>query len=256
MWRWPVVERKKNISNAAKAKVYAIHAKLISLAAQKWWDPNLNPSLYDAIEKARKDSVPADNITRAIKKWTWEDKDWSQIEQIVYEWYWVAWVWVLVTTVTDNRNRTVANIRHIFTRFWGNLWESWSLKFVFERKWLIFIDLEKYSSDELEWLVFETEVEDYLVEDGLFKVITTLENFATVKSFFNEKWIELSFADLDYIPNNEMEVTDFDNALKLTKMLDAFKEDEDVEKITVNMIISDELQKEVDEFIEKNTFRT
>lgn len=256
MWRWPVVERQKSLSNAAKAKVYAIHAKLISLAAQKWWDPALNPSLYDAMEKARKDSVPADNIQRAIKKWTWEDKEWVQIEKIVYEWYGPSWVWILVTTLTDNKNRTVASIRHIFSRFWGNLWESGSLKFVFEKKWLIFIDLEKYSKDELESLVFETEVEDYLEEDWVFKIITVPENFSIVKNFFAWKNIELTFADLDYIPNNEMEVTDFDSALKLTKMIDSFKEDEDVEKITVNMIISETLQKEVNEFIEKNTFRT
>lgn len=256
MWRGPVIERKKNISNAAKAKVYAIHAKLISLAAQKWWDPDLNPSLYDAIEKAKKDSVPADNISRAIKKWTWEDKDSTQIEQVVYEWYWVSWVWFMITTLTDNRNRTAASIRHIFSKYGWNLWETWSLSFVFERKWLVFIDLEKYSQESLEELVFETAVEDYLVEEWLFKIVTSLEDFAKVKNFFKEKNIELSFADLDYIPNNEIEVTDFDNALKLIKMLEAFKEDEDVEKVTMNMIIPESLEEEVHAFIEKNTFRT
>jgi transcriptional/translational regulatory protein YebC/TACO1 len=108
----------------------------------------------------------------------------------------------------------------------------------------------------LEALVFETDVEDYLEEDGVFKIITIPENFSIVKNFFTAKNIELTFADLDYIPNTEMEVTDFDSALKLTKMLEGFREDEDVEKITVNMVISPELQKEVNEFIEKNTFRT
>lgn len=256
MGRWPVVEKKKNISNAAKQKVFWLHAKLISLAAQKWGDPSQNPALFDAIEKARKDNVPNDNIERSIKKGTGEDKDATSISQIVYEGYGAGGVAVMVTTLTDNKNRTAANMRHIFTKYGGNMGESGSVGFIFERKGLLFFSLEKYDANTLEELVFETDVEDFLIEEGLFKITTTVEDFTKVVKFFQTKSFEAEFADLDYIPTTETVVDDFDKALKLTKMLEGFREDEDVQKITVNMIIDDKLQQEVDEFIEKNTFRT
>ncbi len=256
MGRGPVIAAKKNQSNAAKQKVFTIHAKLIAIASEKWWDPDKNPSLQDAIEKARKDNVPNDNIARAIKKWTGEDKSWSQINQIVYEWYWASGVAVIVTTLTDNKNRTAPNMRHIFSKYGWSLWEPGSVSFVFEKKWILIIDLENYSKESLEELVFETAVDDFFEEEWMFKVITSLEDFSEVKKFFQEKNISFEFADIDYIPSNIVEVDDFDKALKLTKMLEAFAEDEDVEKVSVNMHISPDLQKEVDEFIEKNTFRT
>lgn len=256
MWRGPVIAAKKSVSNAAKQKVFTIHAKLIALAAGKWWDPDKNPSLADAIEKARKDNVPNDNITRAIKKWTWEDKSWAQIDSIVYEWYWAWWVAVIVTTLTDNKNRTAPNIRHIFSKFWWNLWEPGSVSFVFERKGLLAISLENHTKEELEELVFETSAIDFFEEDSMFKIITSLEDFWEVKNFFASKNINFEFADLDFIPSNTVEIDDFDKALKITKMLEAFSEDEDVEKVSVNCDISATLQKEVNDFIEKNTFRT
>lgn len=256
MWRWPVVAKKRDLWNAAKQKNYTIHAKLISIAAEKWWDPHTNPSLYDAIEKARKDNLPNENILRAIKKWTWDDKDASKIEKIVYEWYWTWWVWIIISTLTDNKNRTAADIRHIFGRYWWTMWEPGSMSFMFEKKWILIIDLDKYSKDFLEEIIFETDWEDFFEEDGMFKIITSLENFNKTKNILNEKKIETYFADIDYLPNNMIEISDFDKALKLTKMIEDFKENEDVEKISVNLEISKKLQKEVDDFIEKNTFKT
>lgn len=256
MWRGPVIAAKKSQSNAAKQKIFTIHAKLIAIAAGKWWDPDKNPSLADAIEKARKDNVPNDNIERAIKKWTWEDKQASQIDTIVYEWYWPWWVAIIVTTLTDNKNRTAPNIRHIFSKYGWNMWEPGSVSFIFEKKWLLAINLENRTKDSIEEMVFETQAEDFFEEDWMFKIITSLEDFNEVKKFFIWKWVDFEFAWVDYIPSNIVEVEDFDKVLKLTKMLEAFGEDEDVEKVSVNMNISPELQKEVEEFIEKNTFRT
>lgn len=256
MGRWPVVEKKKNQSNAAKQKVFTIHAKLIAIAAGKWGDPDKNPSLADAIEKARKDNVPNDNIARAIKKGTGEDKSGTQIDQIVYEWYGAWGVAVIVTTLTDNKNRTAPNIRHIFSKYGWNMWEPGSVSFIFEKKGMLIIDLENNKKEDLEELVFETSAEDFFEEEGMFKVITSLEDFVSVKKFFEWKNIHFEFADIDYIPSTTAEVDDFDKALKLTKMLEAFWEDEDVEKVSINGNISLDLQKEVDEFIEKNTFRT
>lgn len=256
MWRGPVVQARKDAVNAVKWKIFTLHAKLISVAAQKWWDPDKNPALASAIEKAKKEWVPNDNIDRAIKKWTWEDKSENQIVEIIYEWYAPWWVALMISVLTDNKNRTVSNIRHIFTKYWWNMWESWSVSWMFHRKWVIFIDPTKYSYDKIEELVFETNALDIILEETYIKIITSIEDFNDIEKFFEEKEIEIIESKLDFIPENEIEITDFDKALKIKKMIEAFHEDEDVNTVSSNEIISEKLDKEVDDFIEKNTFRT
>jgi len=255
MWRGPVVQARKDAVNAVKWKIFAIHAKLIAIAAVKWWNPDDNPALATAIHKAKKDWVPNDNIERAIKKWTWEDKNAAAIEEITYEWYASGWVAIMVTVLTDNKNRTVASIRHIFSKYSGNMWESWAVSWMFHRKWVIFIDPSKHSYEDIEALVFETNAEDIISEEKYIKIITSVEDYHEVEKYLEEKWIEFIESKLDFVPDNEVEITDFDKALKFTKMLEAFNDDEDVSHVSSNEIISEELQKEVDDFIEKNTFR-
>lgn len=256
MWRGPVVQARKNAVNAVKWKIFSLHAKLISIAAQKWWDPDSNPTLFAAIHKAKKEGVPNENIDRAIKKWTWEDKTANQIVEIVYEWYAPGWVALMVSVLTDNKNRTVANIRHIFTKYGWTMWESWAVSWMFHRKWVIFIDPSKHPFEQIEELVYETNAEDIISEDSYIKIITSIEDFNDVEKFLEGKWIEIMEAKLDFVADNEVEVTEFDKALKFIKMIEAFNEDEDVNTVSSNEVISDKLQREVEEFIEKNTFRT
>lgn len=256
MWRWPVIERRKTLSNQAKQKLFSLHAKRISIAAQKWWDPDKNPALYDAIEKAKKDNVPNDNIERAIKRWIWEDKDSCSIIDITYEWYWVWWVAFIINALTDNKNRTASDIRHIFSKYGWNMWESWSVSFLFDKKWVIYISLDKYEESFLEEKVFQTEIEDYFVEDNFFKIFTSIEFFQEVKNFFLSHNIEFEYSWINFIPNTMVNIDEFDKALKLLKMIEAFEESEDIENITHNMVIDKKLENEVKEFIEKNKFKT
>ncbi len=256
MWRGPVVQARKNAVNAVKGKIFSTHAKLITMAAQSGGNPDDNPSLAAAIYTAKKAGVPNDNIDRSIKKWTGEDKSAVQIVEIVYEWYAPGWVAIVVSTLTDNKNRTVSNIRSIFSKSGWNLWESWAVAWMFHKKWVIFIDPAKHDYDSVEELVYETDAEDIKLEAGYIKIITALEDFTTVEKFFEEKSIEILESKMDYIPDNEVEVTDFDNALKLTTMIHAFEDDEDVNTVSSNEVISPELQTQVDEFIEKNTFKS
>lgn len=256
MWRGPVVQARKNAVNAVKWKIFSMHAKLISVAATKWWDIDGNPTLFAAVHAAKKAWVPNENIDRAIKKGTWEDKTAAQIHEIVYEWYAPGWVAIMVSTLTDNKNRTVSNIRHIFTKYGWNMWETWAVSWMFHRKWVIFIDPTKYDYETIEELVFETNAEDIVNEDTYIKIITSIEDFHNVEKFFEEKNIDLLESKIDFIPENDVEIDEFDKALKFTKMIEAFNEDEDVNIVSSNEIINDNLQKEVDEFIEKNTFRT
>ena len=256
MWRGPVVQARKDAVNKVKGKIFSIHAKLICIAATSWGNPDDNPSLHTAIAKAKKSWVPNDTIDRAIKKWTWEDKDAAQITEIIYEWYASGWVSVMVQTLTDNKNRTVANIRHIFNKFGWNMWENGAVSWMFHRKGVIFIDSSKHTEEEIEELVYETSVEDFIVQDWYIKVTTSVEDHSEVEKFFEDKNISILEAKLDFVPDNDTEMTEFDKALKFTKMIEAFNDDEDVTLVSTNEIISEELQNKVNEFIEKNTFKT
>lgn len=256
MWRWPVVQARKDAVNALKWKVFSLHAKLIAIAANKSWDQEKNPALFSAIYDAKKAGVPNENIDRAIKKGTWEDKSAESIQEVIYEWYWPGGVAVMVSTLTDNKNRTVSNIRHIFTKYGWNMWENGVVSWMFHRKWVIFINPKKYDYNKIEELTYETNAEDIIKKDTYIKIIVSADNLHEIVRFFEWKWIEIMESKLDFIPDNDTEITDFDKALKFTKMLEAFDEDEDINIISSNEIISDDLQKQVEDFIEKNTFRT
>ena len=256
MWRGPVVAKRKEAVNAIKWKIFSLHAKLIAIAAQLWGDPDSNPALALAISKAKKEWVPNDNIDRAIKKWTGEDKSSSQISEITYEWYAPGWVALMVSTITDNKNRTVSNIKHIFSKYGWNMWETWAVSWMFHRKWVIFIDPNKYDYNKIEELVFETPSEDIIKENDYIKIITSIDDYNTVDKFLSDNNIDFIESKLDYIPDNEVEINDFDKALKFKKMIEAFDNDEDVSVVSSNEIISNELEKEVDDFIEKNTFKS
>ena len=256
MWRGPVVAKRRDAVNAIKWKVFSIHAKLIAVAAQSGGNPDDNPTLHTAVYKAKKDWVPNENIDRAIKKGTGEDKSAAQIIEIVYEGYAPGWVAVMATVLTDNKNRTVANIRHIFSKYSWNMGETGAVSWMFHRKGIIFIDPTKHSYDSIEEIIFETNAEDIVSEETYIKVITSVEDYNEVEKYLEEKWIELMESKIDFVADNEVEITEFDKALKVKKMIEAFNEDEDVSSIATNEIIDEKLDKEVDEFIEKNTFRS
>ncbi len=256
MGRGPVVQARKNVVNAAKGKVFSIHAKLISLAAQSGGNPDDNPGLAAAIYKAKKDGVPNDNIERSIKKWTGEDKDAAQISEIIYEWYAPGWAPVIVVTLTDNKNRTVANMRHIFSKFGGNMWESGSVSWNFERRWVLRFEKTWLDCEKLEEAVFETEALDIWEEWDFMKVITDLEHLRSVEDALKLAWFEAKKSSIEHIAQTLSEITDFDIALKIVKMIEAFDEDEDVQDIFMWAEIDDALQEEVVAYIEKHSFKT
>ena len=127
---------------------------------------------------------------------------------------------------------------------------------MFHRKGVIFIDPSKYEYDKIEEIIFETNAEDIVSEDSYIKIITSVEDYSEVEKVLEEKGIELMESKIDYVPDSDIEITAFDKALKFTKMVESFNEDEDVASVSTNEIISEKLQKEVNDFIEKNTFKT
>lgn len=256
MWRGPTVAWQKEASAKAKSKIYNIHSKLITIAAERGADPTINGALADAIHSAKKDGVTADVIDRAIKRGAGLDKDSSKVEEVFYEGYAPGGVAVIVRALTDNRNRTAPSIRHIFSAFGWNLGETGSVSnFAFEYRGEIRIQ-KPDNMDDFEMMILETNTIDYIEENGEISIITAREDYASIKNTI-EKWgYTILSANLGYRAKNYTEVTDMDQALKIYKMLEEFGNDEDVETVWNTADISDELWKKVTEFAESKRFRT
>lgn len=256
MWRWPTIAAQKDKNSKAKAKVFTIHAKLIALAAEKWSDPTQNNSLADAIHTAKKEWVTSDVIDRAIARGAGLEKDSLKIEEIFYEGYAPGGVAVIVRALTDNRNRTAPNMRHIFSAFGGSMGESGSVSgFAFDYVGLITLEMPA-DIEAFELVLLETDAQDYGEEGGNMVVKTDKHTFIAVKSALETAGYTPLSSTLWYSAKNYTEVTDFDNALKIYKMLEEFDTDEDVENVWNTADISDTLWAEVEAFVESRKFRT
>ncbi len=255
MWRWPTVAGQKEAGAKAKGKMYGIHSKLIAIAAEKWADPSINGSLSDAITSAKRAGVTSDVIERAVKRGAGLDKESARVEEIFYEWYAPGGVAIIVRALTDNRNRTAPSIRHIFSAFGGNMGESGSVSgFAFDFKGKIVVE-EPPSREELELAIMETPAEDYEMSEEI-TIYTKREELMHTKGLLEKSGFTILEASMGYVAKNFTSVTDFDNALKLYSMLDAFDEDEDVETVWNTADISEELWKEVEAFVAARRFRT
>lgn len=256
MWRWPTVAGQKEASAKAKSKIYNIHSKLITLAAEKWSDPSINAALADAIHSAKREGVTSDVIERAVKRWAGIDKDSSKVEEIFYEGYAPGGVAIIVRALTDNRNRTAPSMRHIFSAFGGSLGESGSVSnFAFEYGWEIHI-AKPDDMDAFEMMILDTSAEDYKIEWEEIIITTARENYTSVKWAIVKTQYIINSASLGYRAKNYTEVTEMDNALKIYKMLEELAADEDVETVWNTADISDELWKQVTEFVASKKFRT
>lgn len=256
MWRWPTVAATKEKWDKAKAKIYNIHSKLITIAAEKWADPNTNGSLHDAIYSAKRDGVTSDVIDRAMRRWAGLDKDATKVEEIYYEWYAPGGVAIIVKALTDNRNRTAPSMRHIFSGYGGSLGETGSVSnFAFDFGGEIHLK-QPDDMDIFELMILETSAEDYKTENWEMIITTNRENYANVKWAIITAGYTILLSTLGYRAKNYTIVTEMDNALKIYKMLEDFAADEDVEIVWNTADISDALWKEVSEFAESRKFRT
>ena len=257
MGRGPVIQQKKEAAANARGKIYGIHSKLIALAAQGGTDEALNPALANAIVGAKKASVPTDIIERAIRRGSGQEKDASAVEAVIYEWYGPGGVGVIVRALTDNRNRTAPNMRHIFSAYGGSLGETWSVSnFLFSYNGVIEVDVAQSERERFEETILETEAEDYTIAWESATVLTDRGGLHATCEKLARAGFSPRSANLEYRATSYVEVTDFDKALKIYKMLEALVEDEDVEKVWNNADVSDTLWHEVETFIESKKFRT
>jgi YebC/PmpR family DNA-binding regulatory protein len=231
--KWASIKHKKAIVDSRRGKAFTKLARAIVVAAKEGGgDIDGNPALVLAVQKAKDASMPKDNIERAIAKGTGADKDAENFEAVLYEGYGPGGVAMLVEAMTDNRNRTGADIRHAFTKAGGNLGEPGSVAYVFDKKGVVVVDGSRYTEDDL-MAAIEAGAEDIAIDDDVFEVITEPTDFMAVRAALEEAGIEIENAEIQQRPKSTVEV-DADVATRLMRLIDALEDNDDVDAVHAN----------------------
>jgi len=243
--KWSTIKRKKGAIDAKRGKIFTRLIKEITVAARMGGgDPDANPRLRSAIATAKTENMPKDNIDRAIKKGTGELEG-AVYEEITYEGYGPGGVAVLVDCMTDNKNRTVADIRHAFSKSGGNLGEFGCVSWMFDKKGSILVDKDIIDEEELMDKALEAGAEDVVEEDNVYQVITAPDDFEAVREALEADGIKFIEASVSMIPQNVVEVTEEKSAKQVLRLLESLEEHDDVQSVSANFDIADELMEAV-----------
>jgi len=227
------IKRKKEKTDAQKAKIFTRIGRELAMAVKAGGpDPNVNGKLRDIIAKAKANNVPNDNIDRMLKKVSNEDA--SDYEEIIYEGYGPAGIAVVVETLTDNRNRTAGEMRHYFDKNGGNLGQSGSVMFMFERKGIIIIDSEGLDEDTVMEDALEAGADDFNTNDDSFEIVTDPNSVDAVSAALTEKGYTFVSAQAEYVPNMTNDLTDEEAVFKMNRLLDMLEENDDVQGVWHN----------------------
>ena len=245
--KWHNIRNKKAKMDAIRGKIFTKVIKEITVAARLGGgDPEANPRLRMAIEKAKEVNMPSENIERAIKRGTGELEG-VNYEEVRYEGYGPEGVAIIVEATTDNRNRTTAEIRHIFSKYGGNLGASGCVSFLFEEKGVINVEKSKYSEEEILEKALEAGAEDVITEDEeYYEIRTSVQDFYKVKENLEKMGVEIVKAELTKIPTTTVKITNEESATKLMKLLDALEDNDDVQKVYANFDIPEELLQKIE----------
>ena len=235
--KWATIKHKKGALDAKRGRIFTRVIKEIMIAARNGGDPDMNPRLRTAITAAKAVSMPADNIKRAILRGTGELEG-GQIDEIMFEGYGPGGAAVLVMVATDNRNRTVSDIRHIFSKQGGNLGEQGSVSWMFERKSQIVIEGDKASEDQLMNLVLDAGADDLRDEGGNWVVISGPESHEKVVDAIQKAGIKTESAEIAMVPKNLMKL-EGKNASGMLRLSEALEEHDDVQNVYSNFDIDE-----------------
>lgn len=241
--KWANIQHRKSRQDAKKGKEFTKAAKEIILAAKNGGDPASNARLRTAIAAAKVVNLPKDKIDAAIRKGTGEDAG-GDLFEIAYEGYGPGGVAILVQVASDNKNRIVAEVRHILSRNGGAMGEAGSVAWMFDNKGMLTFDAEKYSEEQIMEIALEHGAEDVSAEDGIIEVIVSPSDFEAVRQAFEDAGIECQTAELTMLPQNTVEV-DAENGRKLLKLLDALEDNDDVQNVYSNFDLPDEVMAEL-----------
>jgi YebC/PmpR family DNA-binding regulatory protein len=231
--KWASIKHKKAVVDSRRGQQFTKLARAITVAARDGGgDPDSNASLENAIRKAKEGSMPKDNIERAIARGTGEGGEADAIESVLYEGYGPGGVGLLVETLTDNRNRTSADVRHAFSKNGGSLGEPGSVAYLFEKKGTIVIDATRYSEDEL-MVAVEAGAEDVSTDEDVFEVIVEPADFGRVLGALEGAGVEIQSAEIGYRPSSLVPV-DESQAAKLMRLIEVLEDLDDVEAVHAN----------------------
>lgn len=245
--KWATTKHKKAALDAKRGKLFAKLIKNIEVAARTGGgDPDGNPTLYDAIQKARKNSVPLDNIERARKRGGGEEAGGAEWQTIMYEGYGPNGVAVLVECLTDNRNRAAGEVRVAMTRNGGNMADPGSVSYLFSRKGIVTLEKNGLSEDDLLMAVLDAGAEEVNDLGESFEIISDPGDLVAVRTALQQAGIDYDSAESGFQPSTTVPV-DADGARKVFKLVDALEDSDDVQNVFTNVDVSDEVLAELDD---------
>jgi YebC/PmpR family DNA-binding regulatory protein len=244
--KWATTKHKKAVIDARRGKMFAKLIKNIEVAARTGGgDPAGNPTLYDAIQKAKKSSVPNENIDRAVKRGSGAEGGGADWQTIMYEGYGPNGVAILIECLTDNRNRAASEVRVAVTRNSGTMADPGSVSFLFNRKGVVIVPKGSLSEDDVLMAVLEAGAEEVNDLGESFEVISEPRDMVAVRTALQDAGIDYESADASFVPSVNVEV-DEDTARKVFKLLDALEDCDDVQNVYSNVDVSDEIMALID----------
>jgi len=238
--KWSTIKHKKGAADAKRGKIFTKLIKEITVSARiGGGDPAANPRLRSAIAAAKAENMPKENIDRAIKRGTGELEG-TVYEETIYEGYGPGGVAVLVESLTDNRNRTVADIRHLFSKHAGSMGEAGCVAWMFDKKGFIAVDKNMVDEEKLMEIALETGAEDIHEGQSEFEVITDLSNFEEVKKALEDNGIPMVLAEITMVPKTTVKL-DKEKAQQMLKLMDVFEDNDDVQHVYANFDIPDDV---------------
>ncbi|GAA1409213.1 YebC/PmpR family DNA-binding transcriptional regulator [Oerskovia jenensis] len=244
--KWATTKHKKAVIDAKRGKLFAKLIKNIEVAARTGGgDLAGNPTLFDAVQKAKKSSVPNDNIDRALKRGSGQEAGGADYQTIMYEGYGTGGIAVLVECLTDNKNRAAAEVRIAFTRNGGQLADPGSVSYLFSRKGVIVVPKEGTTEDDVMEAVLEAGGEEVTDEGDTFEILTEATDLVAVRTALQDAGIEYDSADVVFHPSMEVEV-DAEGARKILRLIDALEDSDDVQNVYANFTASDEVMAELE----------
>ncbi|MHA7133083.1 YebC/PmpR family DNA-binding transcriptional regulator [Oerskovia turbata] len=244
--KWATTKHKKAAIDAKRGKLFAKLIKNIEVAARTGGgDLAGNPTLFDAVQKAKKSSVPNDNIDRALKRGSGQEAGGADYQTIMYEGYGPGGIAVLVECLTDNKNRAAAEVRIAFTRNGGQLADPGSVSYLFSRKGVIVVPQDGTTEDDVMEAVLEAGGEEVTDEGDSFEVLTEATDLVAVRTALQDAGIEYDSADVVFHPSMEVEV-DAEGARKILRLIDALEDSDDVQNVYANFDASDEVMAELE----------
>ncbi|MBE0448154.1 MAG: YebC/PmpR family DNA-binding transcriptional regulator [Actinobacteria bacterium] len=242
--KWATIKHKKSREDAKRGKLFGKLSRAIMVAARNGSNPDINTALANAIAKAKSYSMPADSIERAIKKGAGELGA-DAYEELTYEGFGPARVAIMVDIMTDNRNRTAADIRHIFTKYGGSLGSAGSVAWMFDRKGIIAINkTHPIGEEELLALAIEAGAEDMMSEDDQWQITTDPAEFSFVKNVIEKHGVSIAHSEIALIPKSPVKL-DKDEAAKVLRLVDALEDNDDVQDVYSNFDIPADVLEEL-----------